>query len=418
MSLPLQRHALQAHNEELGESQMDDCVRMPDMFVSFLARKPQINPHYDRVKGESEAWIAELCGYSQKNYQKHIKADFSYFVSIWAREAGPEELRTICDWMNWVFDFDDMFDEGYYSHDKEQAARHVANLMKVMECEENGQNTSSSAEDPLLKVFESVWRRVAERSSKGTRRRFFQSMVDYMNGVVGQVDAVCSGEQLDEQQFLAMRRQSIGAGPCFALIEYFYYLDLPDEVFEDPAVQRLDRIAREMIVIQNDALSFPKELAGDVDQNLVALYGRQGVPPQEAYDRIDVLLKERYREWYLAQAELPQWGESIDEQLQKYIRAMQDVITANMYWSFHTTRYFGKDTDSVRETRVITIPPDQLIKNGLTTPRGRRSIDSSREAGSGSSNEDDGITWADADTMTNESSSPRDSAIGIEQVMH
>lgn len=29
-------------------------------------------------------------------------ADFSYFVSIWAREAEPEELRTICDWMNWV----------------------------------------------------------------------------------------------------------------------------------------------------------------------------------------------------------------------------------------------------------------------------------------------------------------------------
>ncbi|KAI4189220.1 MAG: hypothetical protein L6R41_001600 [Letrouitia leprolyta] len=377
MALPLHQHALQAHNEELGDSQLDDCVTMPDMFVSFLARKPQINPHYDRVKGESEAWIAELCGYSQKNYQKHIKADFSYFVSIWAREAEPEELRTICDWMNWtidhhqVFDFDDMFDEGCFKDDKEEAARRVASLMRVMESENNDQAISSSAGDSLLMVFELVWRRVAER-------RFIQSMVDYMNGVVGQVDTVCSGEQLSEQRFLAMRRQSIGAGPCFALIEYFYHLDLPDE-------------------------------AGDVDQNLIALYGRQGIPPQEAYDRIDILLKERYREWYLAQAELPQWGEVIDEQLQKYIRAMQDVITANMYWSFHTTRYFGKDTDSVRETRVITIPPDQLIKNGLTTPRGRRSIDSNREAGSGSSDGDNDIAWVDADMMTDVSSSPRDS---------
>lgn len=74
--------------------------------------------------------------------------------------------------------------------------------------------------------------------------------------------------------------------------------------------------------------------AGGIDQNLVALYGHQGVPPQEAYDRIDVLLKERYREWYLAQADLPQWGEVIDRQVQKYIRAMQDVITANMYWRY------------------------------------------------------------------------------------
>lgn len=77
--------------------------------------------------------------------------------------------------------------------------------------------------------------------------------------------------------------------------------------------------------------------------------------------------------------------------------------------SFHTTRYFGKDTDSVRETRVITIPPDQLIKNGLTTPRGRRSIDSNREAGSGSSDGDNDIAWVDADMMTDVSSSPRDS---------
>ena len=43
-----------------------------------------------------------LCQYSQKDYQKHVQMDFPYFVSIWAREAELEELRTICDWMNWV----------------------------------------------------------------------------------------------------------------------------------------------------------------------------------------------------------------------------------------------------------------------------------------------------------------------------
>ena len=123
------------------------------------------------------------------------------------------------------------------------------------------------------------------------------------------------------------------------------------------------------------------------------------MPPQEAYDRINVLLTERYREWYVAQANLPQWGEVIDRQVQKYIRGMQDVITANVYWryvpeyvsigeksddciSFHTTRYFGKDTDEVRETRVITIPPDQLIKNGLTLPHRRSSREPSCETAS------------------------------------
>lgn len=38
-------------------------------------------------------------------------------------------------------------------------------------------------------------------------------------------------------------------------------------------------------------------------------------------------------------------------------------------WSFRTVRYFGKQTDYVRQTRIITVPPEQLTKNGLTLPR-------------------------------------------------
>lgn len=34
-------------------------VKIPNLFVSFLAEEPEINPHYGRVKLESEAWINE-----------------------------------------------------------------------------------------------------------------------------------------------------------------------------------------------------------------------------------------------------------------------------------------------------------------------------------------------------------------------
>ena len=100
----------------------------------------------------------------------------------------------------------------------------------------------------------------------------------------------------------------------------------------------------------NDVMSFPKELVSHhllklllkvlidmtqkdgVDQNLVALYGRQGLTPQEAYDKTDTLLKARYRQWYLAQADLPQWGEAIDKQVQRYVQGLQDIAKANLHW--------------------------------------------------------------------------------------
>lgn len=34
-------------------------VRIPNMFVSFLAEPPRFNPNYDEVKAKSEAWISE-----------------------------------------------------------------------------------------------------------------------------------------------------------------------------------------------------------------------------------------------------------------------------------------------------------------------------------------------------------------------
>ena len=40
-------------------TQSEDLVMMPDMFVSFLAIEPQINPNYETAKKESEAWFAE-----------------------------------------------------------------------------------------------------------------------------------------------------------------------------------------------------------------------------------------------------------------------------------------------------------------------------------------------------------------------
>ena len=46
---------LNGHCEPMADNQ----VTIPDMFVSFLSQEPQINPNYEKVKGESEAWIAQ-----------------------------------------------------------------------------------------------------------------------------------------------------------------------------------------------------------------------------------------------------------------------------------------------------------------------------------------------------------------------
>lgn len=82
---------------------------------------------------------------------------------------------------------------------------------------------------------------------------------------------------------------------------------------------------------------------------------RQGKTQTEAYDCVDQLMKDRYHTWYLALAGLPMWGEDIDKQVQVYIQGCQNMVVANLNWSFRTERYFGKDHWSVRRTRMVPL---------------------------------------------------------------
>ena len=73
------------------------------------------------------------------------------------------------------------------------------------------------------------------------------------------------------------------------------------------------------------------------NDNLVAICRLNGIPAQQAFDRVNSLLTERYRDWYLALADLPQWGERIDVEVQTYIQGVQNITLANLNWRFVMT---------------------------------------------------------------------------------
>lgn len=101
---------------------------------------------------------------------------------------------------------------------------------------------------------------------------------------------------------------------------------------------------------------------------------KEGLSQEAAYERIGREITRRYREWYLALAELPQWGEAVDVQVQKYVRALQDLVLSNLNWryvseiclqydmmlfftdcvySFRSRRYFGKGNELARRERLV-----------------------------------------------------------------
>jgi hypothetical protein len=83
---------------------------------------------------------------------------------------------------------------------------------------------------------------------------------------------------------------------------------------------------------QNDILSYAKEQSEGVPHNLIAVLRAKGVLTQRAFDMAGEMLKQCYREWFLARAELPSFGEAVDREVEKYVLAIQRVMLASLHW--------------------------------------------------------------------------------------
>lgn len=69
-----------------------------------------------------------------------------------------------------------------------------------------------------------------------------------------------------------------------------------------------------------------------VTYNIISLFMKKGLSCQQAYDAAGERLRALHREWYLAMADLPLWGEEVDAQAQEYVRGCQLLILANVNW--------------------------------------------------------------------------------------
>ena len=87
--------------------------------------------------------------------------------------------------------------------------------------------------------------------SEGARRRFIEGLDKFTTSVEQARDRARNYVRNIDEYFL-IRRESIGARPSFAVLEF--RLNLPDEVFENPVVQKLTNICIDLIILSNVSL--------------------------------------------------------------------------------------------------------------------------------------------------------------------
>ncbi|KAI0156091.1 terpene synthase metal binding domain-containing protein [Pestalotiopsis sp. NC0098] len=331
-------------------------ISLPDLFKGFLVSEPIVNTHYQPVRMDSEQWLRSDMSLTPKQYKRVNYCDFSYFTAVLVPHAPRERLRVVTDWGNWVFLFDDMFDEGELTNDRDTSRRIINNLLSAML--PNVRRTSTEA---VVTAHDNIFQRIASEATPSVAQRYVRAMTSYCAGVFQHVEDHTSDRTPSIADMLETRRQSIGVFPMYPLIEFAYNLDLPDQVFLDPAIQALENLGAEFVMLMNDILSYQKEESENVPFNMVAVCRINGSSAQNAFDEIASLVDERYAIWDATVRKVPSWGKDVDAQVQQYVQGIQNIVQANLSWSFRTGRYFGPKAAEVRKSREL----DVLLKPGF-----------------------------------------------------
>jgi len=191
----------------------------------------------------------------------------SFLLDLLASLAYPlhnkERLRTGCDLMNMFFVYDEYSDVAH-----EDDVQVMANI--IMDALRNPHAPRPKGEWVGGEVTRQFWELAIKTASPQAQKRFIETFGTYTQSVVQQAADRTHKHVRSIQDYLEVRRDTIGAKPSFAILELD--MDLPDEAVRHPIIEELSILTIDMILLGNDIASYNLEQArGDDNHNIITI---------------------------------------------------------------------------------------------------------------------------------------------------
>ena len=132
----------------------------------------QVNLLLMTAMGSKYLTTTSACEFSLLQKKAVQECDFAYFAAIMAPFADERRFRAICDWGNWIFPYDDLFDNGTMRSDYNQAAAAMDILIKSFDDSHKHQSehvleTNSISVTRLARFHENIWNAIKSSAPSG-----------------------------------------------------------------------------------------------------------------------------------------------------------------------------------------------------------------------------------------------------------
>ncbi|KAG2136542.1 isoprenoid synthase domain-containing protein [Suillus bovinus] len=312
-------------------------IYLPDTMVSWPWPRT-INPHYENFKAEVDASISDF------------KAQLSPESQVAFSECDTERLRISFDLLNSI-----LFLEEYTTVEDGAVIKEIVDI--VIDVLHNPHKIRPGGECVLGELVRQYWARAIQSASLSSQRHFLEAFTAYLQGVVGEALDRKQSHRRSFDDYLKLRRCTIGLKPCFFMCEMG--MDLPDEVFYHPAIMDLIECITDLVLIDNDMISYNKEQAvGDEDHNMISIIMLElGLDISGAMAwaaRYHAKVQKRFID---GRANVPSWGPSIDVLVEEYLEGIAMCPRANHSWCYEVQRYFSSRGLEIQQTGLVTLLP-------------------------------------------------------------
>ncbi|KAI1797175.1 terpenoid synthase [Ganoderma leucocontextum] len=322
---------------------------LPDLFA-YCQYPLGMNVHCASVSRASEDWLLSEAKFNAKRRSSFRRLNAGKLTAICYPDTDATRLRDVNDFLNFLFTLDDWSDE-FTDKDTVGLAGCVIGAFRDPE--------GFQAEKAAGKLAKSFFGRFRRTAGPGCTRRFIETMDLFFRAVAQQARDRARGDVPSLEEYIALRADTSGCKPCFALIEYAAGIDLPDEVVAHPVIRALEDAANAHISWSNDLFSYNVEQArGDTHNMVQVVMHRHNLPLQAAVDYVGDLTNSSILRFEQDRRNLPSWGEKIDRDVALYVQGLQDWMVGALHWSFSdSARYFGSDGALVKQSRIVILRP-------------------------------------------------------------
>ncbi|MFE7778167.1 isoafricanol synthase [Streptomyces sp. NPDC057445] len=340
----------------------------------------RFSPHAERARRHTLQWLQEtglLRGEAEAAEYDALRLErlMAYFYP----DATGTDLELAADFNAWFFIFDDQFD-GLLGTRPEAIESVVDTLVQTMTADEPPPGPPDFHDPPLVRAFRDIWRRATAATPDSWQNRFRAHWRTYMAAHQGEAHNRTADRLPSLEQFLEVRRHSIGVQPCLDFTERCGGYSLPDELLDSSPLREMRRITCDVVIFVNDIVSLVKEMAaGDVNNSVVILREQEGCTLEESLDRIAALANARTAHFGRLAAALSkrmsQHGvlPEVRGHVDHFVQGMGNLMAGNLAWSLATSRYDETGVAAVSGGRLrpwahLTALPEPCVE-GLCRAR-------------------------------------------------